>query len=209
MWLAAQVETLRKTGADASFGPRLAAIKGPEPSDADWYRATYSRDFGFADGTDVTRRTAHLPLPGSAFVKARCLTGEPFDARLDHIGGEDVLLFRQLRIKGRRFVWSPRAKVTEYIPQSRIDQTFVLSRRYLSGQHRCLIPTLTRPPQYAEMAEHMAKGAAITALAAPVALAGRLTGRWPPRATGALMSGLGKLTWWRANRTAFYGAGHR
>ena len=208
-WLTAQLATLAATGADASFGPRIAAIEGPEPPDAAWFKDTYSRDLRLEDGADVTARTAHLPLPGSAFVKSRCLTGTPFDERLDAIGGEDVLLFRQLALDGRRFVWSPDARVTEHIPQSRIDHGFVLRRRYLSGQHRCLIPMLTRPPRWREMLEHMAKGALITALAGPPALLGRLSGRWPPVITGVLMSGLGKLTWWRRNRPTLYGHGHR
>lgn len=208
-WLAAQLSTLAATGADASFGPRIAAIDGPEPADAAWFKSTYSRDLAQVDGADVTHRHAHLPLPGCAMVRARCLTGTPFDPRLNDIGGEDVLLFRQLALEGRRFVWSPNARVTEFMPLSRLDHAFVLRRRYLSGQHRCLIPMLTRPPRRREMLEHMAKGVAITALAGPVAVAGRLTGRWPPTVTGILMSGLGKLTWWRKDRPALYGRGHR
>lgn len=211
-WLDAQVTTLRRSGADASFGPRIARIDGQQPADAEWFTSTYARDFGLADGADVTSRDAHLPLPGAAFVKSRTLTvsAGPFDPRLDEIGGEDVLLFRQLRIAGRRFVWSPRAAVVEYIPTSRIDRGFVMRRRYLSGQHRCLVPMLLVPPRRGEMLGHMAKGTLAAALAAPVALCGRgVTGRWPVQATGLMMSGLGKMTWWRKDRAALYGRSHR
>lgn len=208
-WLAAQVGTLLHFGADASFGPRIAAIEGPEPPDATWFKAAYSRDLALPEGTEVGARNAHLPLPGAAFVKARCLAGMPFDPRLDQIGGEDVLLFRQLHLGGRKLVWSPAARVVEHIPPSRLDHRFVLSRRYLSGQHRCLIPALIDPPRTLEIAGHMATGAAVAAVAGPLALAGRASGRWPPTLTGHLMSGLGKLTWWRRDRPALYGRGHR
>lgn len=211
-WLAAQVATLRATGADASFGPRIARIEGAAPPDAELIAKTYSRDLALADGTDVTDRDAHLPLPGAVFVAARCLAGRPgpFDTRLDQIGAEDVLLFRQLRQQGRRFVWSPQARVVEWIPLSRANPGFVMRRRYLSGQHRCLVPMMMEPAQRGEMLGHMAKGAVAAAVAGPVALVARaLTGRWPRRATGLTMSGLGKVTWWRKERPALYGQGHR
>lgn len=210
-WLAAQLATLAATGADGSFGPRVAAIEGPEPPDAAFFKETYSRDLAEPDGTDVSARHAYLPLPGAVLVRARCLADPtPFDARLDHIGGEDVLLFRRLVDRGCRFVWSPRAVVTEHIPALRLDMGFVMRRRYLSGQHRCIVPMLMEPPRRSETALHMAKGAAATLLSAPVALGGRLLARrWPPVATGLLMSGLGKLTWWRGDRPALYGSGHR
>ncbi|WP_226573161.1 glycosyltransferase family 2 protein [Acuticoccus sediminis] len=211
-WIAARVATLRATGADAAFGPRLAKIDGPATPDAALIASTYARDLDLPDGTDVTDRNAYLPLPGSVFVAARCLTDRPgpFDLRLDSIGAEDVLLFRQLQLEGRRFVWSPGGRVTEYIPVSRANARFVMTRRYVAGQHRCMVPMMLVPPRRGEMLEHMAKGAAATAVVGPIALAGRLaTGRWPRRATGLLMSGLGKLTWWRKDRPALYGHSHR
>ena len=208
-WLAAQLATLARTGADASFGPRLATVDGPAGASAAFIVDTYTRDLKLPNGADVTRRDAHLPLPGAAFVKARCLAGAPFDQRLDSIGGEDVLLFRRLRIAGRRFVWSPAATVVETIPSERVDAGFIMQRRYLSGQHRCLIPMLIDPPARAEMLAHMLKGAAAVAVAAPLALAGRLRGAWPVGPTGLMMSGLGKLTWWRREKPRLYGSSHR
>ncbi|WP_075222460.1 glycosyltransferase family 2 protein [Acuticoccus yangtzensis] len=218
-WLAAQVATLAATGADGSFGPRIARIAEDGPRggaagapDAALIASTYSRDLHLADGADVTDRDAHLPLPGAVFLAARCLAMRPgpFDPRLDSIGAEDVLLFRQLREAGRRFVWSPGARVVEEIPAARANPSFVMRRRYVSGQHRCIVPMMLEPPRRGEMLGHMLKGGAALAVAAPLALAGRgLTGRWPERATGLTMSGLGKLTWWRRNGPALYGQGHR
>ncbi|WMS43689.1 glycosyltransferase [Acuticoccus sp. MNP-M23] len=209
-WLAAQVAALRTTGADGSFGPRVAEIDGTAPPGADFFLDTYSRDLGAPAGGDVSDQHAYLPLPGAAFVKARCLAGPaPFDPRLDNIGGEDVLLFRQLVEAGRRFVWAPDAKMVEFIPPARLDAGFILRRRYLSGQHRCIVPMMLEPPRRGEMLEHMAKGAVAAAAMAPVALAGRMGGTWPTRSTGLLMSGLGKLSWWRTKGSSLYGSGHR
>ncbi len=208
-WLAAQVEALRQSGADGSFGPRVAQIDGTAPAGADFFLDTYSRDLGAPMGGDVSESHAYLPLPGAAFVKARCLVGAPFDPRLDHIGGEDVLLFRQLVEAGRRFVWAPEARMVEFIPPERLDAGFIMRRRYLSGQHRCIVPMMLEPPRRGEMLGHMVKGAVAAGLMAPVALAGRLSGTWPTRPTGLLMSGLGKLTWWRTGGSSLYGSGHR
>ncbi|MEM7694604.1 MAG: glycosyltransferase [Pseudomonadota bacterium] len=207
-WLAAQLAALAESGADASFGPRIAQLDAAGASDDALFLDTYSRDLGAAMGADVTADHARLPLPGAVFVKARCLAGAPFDPRLDAIGGEDVLLFRQLAEAGRRFVWAPEATMVEFIPKSRLDARFILKRRFVSGQHRCLIPMMLDPPRRGETAQLMAKGALAVALAGPVAAIGRLSGRWPVRATGLLMSGLGRLTWWRRG-SGLYGEGHR
>ncbi|WP_108662747.1 glycosyltransferase [Acuticoccus kandeliae] len=208
-WLAAQVEALRISGADGSFGPRVARIDGASPMGVEFFLDTYSRDLGQPMAGDVTAMSAYLPLPGSVFVKARCLVGTPFDRRLDNIGGEDVLLFRQLVEAGRRFVWAPNAKMVEIIPPERLDSRFILRRRYLSGQHRCMVPMMLEPPRRKEMLVHMIKGAIAAAAVAPIALFGRIRGSWPPQATGLLMSGLGKISWWHLNGSSLYGDGHR
>ena len=208
-WLAARLTALDRHAADACFGPRIARFEGAPPDDARWFETAYSCDLALDEGEEVAHRYAHLPLTGAVLSRA-CLAGpEPFDPRLDEVGGEDILLFLRLRLSGQRMVWSPQGTVFEHIPSSRVDRSFLMRRRYLSGQHRCLVPMLAEPPQRGETLRLMAEGAAAVSLAGPLALAGRAAGRWPPRPTALLMSGLGRLTWWRKDGPRFYGAAHR
>jgi len=105
-------------------------------------------------------------------------------------------------------VWCDAAPVVERVPAARLSHAYVWRRRYVSGQIRCLVPSLLEPPLRREIAVQMAKGVAQVALAGPVAVAARLSGRWPAQATSAALSGLGKLTWWRRSGPRFYGDGH-
>ena len=206
-WLAARLACLEASGADAVFGPRHGVLEAEPARDAAWFAASVTQDLGIASGTPVEGRCDYLPLTGSLFRRTAFGTGLRFDPRLDRLGGEDILLFKSLREAGARMVWCAAAPVIERVPAARLSHAYVWRRRYVSGQIRCLVPSLLQPPLWREIAVQMAKGAAQVALAGPVALASRLSGRWPARATSIALSGLGKLSWWRSV-PHFYGDGH-
>jgi len=171
---------------------------GPKPRGADRARADLSRDLALPDGAHVGDKTEALALSGAAFVKARCFSmAQPFDPRLDAVGCSDALFFRRLAERGHRLVWSMGARVTAHVPAESTEPAGLMWQRYLSGQCRCLVPMLLDPPRRAEAAFQTMKSGAAVALSAPVALAGRALGGWPPRATGLLMSGLGTIAGWR------------
>lgn len=207
-WLAARLACLEDTGADALFGPRHAVLEAEPQRDAAWFAASFTQDLGLPSGAPVDGRCDYLPLTGSLFRRACFDTGLAFDPRLDRLGGEDVLLFKSVRAAGARMVWCAEAPVLEHVPASRLDHGYIWRRRYASGQIRCLVPSLLAPPLRREIAVQMAKGAAQVALAGPLAVAGRLAGRWPPQATAIALSGLGKLGWWRKTGPRLYGEGH-
>ncbi|MGX1307380.1 succinoglycan biosynthesis protein ExoM [Amorphus suaedae] len=207
-WLARRLACMEASGADAVFGPRHAVLERTPERDAAWFAASFTQDLGVASGTGVAARCDYLPLTGTLFRRARFDAGIGFDPRLDKLGGEDVLLFKRLRQAGARLVWCADAPVVEHVPASRLDHGYIWRRRYASGQIRCLVPSLLEPPLWREVAAQMAKGAAQVALAGPLALAGRLTGAWPPHPTAIALSGLGKLGWWRTTGPRFYGEGH-
>lgn len=208
-WLANRLDCLRTSGADVVFGPHRALLDGEPETDHDWFIASFSRSLPLATGASVAGLCDHLALPGSIYIKARCFAdGVGFNTRLDQIGGEDVLNSKRLRDAGRRMIWCNGAEIIEHVPASRLTHAYVWRRRYVSGQIRCLVPSLLDPPVRSEIAVQMAKGLAQVALAGPLCLAGRITGRWPPRLTAITASGLGKLTWWRKAGPRLYGAGH-
>jgi len=207
-WLATRLACLDSSGADAVFGPRHALIEDDAPADAAWFAAAFTQDLEMASGTPVSDRCDYLPLTGALLRRSCFETGLRFDPRLDRIGGEDILLFKTLRDKSARMVWYAGTAVVEHVPASRLVHAYVWRRRYVSGRIRCLVPSLLRPPARREIAVQMAKGAAQVALAGPLALAGRLAGRWPPKLTSIALSGLGKLNWWRGTGPRFYGEDH-
>ena len=57
----------------------------------------------------------------------------PFDNRFALIGGSDSVLFAELRKKGHRILWCPKAIVTENVPASRLTVKWVLSRSFRIG----------------------------------------------------------------------------
>jgi len=206
-WLATRLACLEEAGADALFGPRHALLERRPETDAAWFEDAFTQDLKVASGTPVADRCDYLPLTGSLVRRAGLGDRLRFDPRLDRTGGEDILLFKTLREAGARMIWCDAAPVVEHVPASRLAHSYIWRRRYVSGQIRCLIPSLLDPPKRGEVAVQMAKGAAQVALAGPLALAGRLAGRWPAQATSVALSGLGKLTWWRTG-PHFYGDGH-
>ena len=207
-WLAARLACLEASGADAVFGPRHGVLEAEPARDAAWFAASVTQDLGVASGTPVERRCDYLPLTGALFRRTWFDAGLRFDPRLDATGGEDILLFKSLREADARMVWCAAAPVIERVLAARLSHAYVWRRRYVSGQIRCRVPSLLEPPLRREIAIQMAKGAAQVALAGPVAVAGRLSGRWPAQTTSVALSGLGKLTWWRRSGPRFYGDGH-
>jgi hypothetical protein len=111
-WLAAFLQTIRRTGADLAVGPvypRFAA-------GADAYvRQTYTRDAQVPSGTPLERWGG---IGNSLLDKERCFAGtsEPFDPRFGLSGGEDALFLHQLRRRGGTIVWCADAAVRESIP---------------------------------------------------------------------------------------------
>jgi succinoglycan biosynthesis protein ExoM len=205
-WLANHVATARRTGAAAVFGPVGAEAEDEKPIGP--FAPYFSRWLDLPDGTDVTGRAAYLGTNNSMFERAVCLAGEePFDTGMNEIGGEDTLLLKRLVEEGKRFAWSARGVVTEWVPERRLNWAYVRKRKFLSGQIRVLAHWKSRPVEWLRIAFWMAAGSIQVVLHGLTALV--FTPIDPIRAEKArvkLHGGLGKLLWMRS-RPALYGSG--
>jgi hypothetical protein len=131
-------QILCATQADAAFGPVEPIFERQvELVNSD---NLYRRCVSQASGTDISRLYYKLGTGNSCFVRARCFdTDEPFSAKFNISGGEDSYFLKGLVAKGRKLIWSPNARVLEWIPKSRCCFRYLLLRRFLSGQIRCRI----------------------------------------------------------------------
>jgi hypothetical protein len=191
-WLAAFLETIRRTGADLAVGPvypRFAAA-------ADAYvRQTYTRDAQVPSGTALERWGG---IGNSLLDKERCFAGtsEPFDPRFGLSGGEDALFLHQLRRRGGTIVWCADAAVRESIPAERLSPRHLLRREFRGAQTLTFVCTAVTPPQRGQAALWMAVGCVQILMYAPLALVlrGLRDQRWLPMAAKAV-GGLGKVLW--------------
>lgn len=206
-WLAALLTTARRTGADAVFGPVTA--QGEEGRELGAMAAYFSRRIDLPTGADITDRAAYLGTNNSMFRRDRCLPEpEPFEPLLNSVGGEDSLLLKRLVAAGRRLTWSAEAGIVEWVPAKRMSWTYIRRRKFLSGQIRTFVFTMTDPPSWPRVGLWMAVGAAQSVLAGSAALA-----TWPVRSgahlrwTATLFGALGKVFWARRFRPSLYGRG--
>jgi glycosyltransferase involved in cell wall biosynthesis len=206
-WLSSLVATVRKTGADAVFGPVIA--KGERSASIQGFARYFSRQIELPDGADITKRVAHLGTNNSMFDRLRCLREiSPFDEALNSSGGEDSLLLKRLAIAGRRFCWAAEARVVEWVPESRLNWGYVRKRKFLSGQIRVFVLGMLQPVRRLEIASWMAIGAVQLSLGA-IAMLVLMPFRGPryARASVTFFAGLGKLLWLPRFRPALYGSG--
>ena len=204
-WIANLLAVARRTGADAVFGPIEARAEGGKMGGFSPY---FSRTLAAADGADITTLSAHLGTNNSMFHRG-CLDGaEPFDIRLNAIGGEDSLLIERLKLGGRRFAWAARASVIEWAPPRRLTWAYVRKRKFLSGQIRVFVQRMASPSRWDRIAVWMGIGLAQFVLAGVAALALRpLAPDRSARARATAWGGLGKVLWQARFRPTLYGAG--
>ena len=206
-WLAALVSVQARYDADVVFGP----VHGRAPADVVRHRAYFERFFSRLDpapegviehyygcGCSLLRRAA-LPHPQ-----------RPFSTERNDRGGEDDLLFAQMKAAGVRFAWAPDAWVWEDPAPERLTLGYTLRRAFVYGQGPAVQCVAAEPPDWAGMARWAVIGSA------QAVVYGLLAGAmWVARAPGRAqmadraMRGLGKVLWQRPFRIRFYGRGAR
>ena len=206
-WIWRHIETLRSSGADASFGPVRAVAEEGNPSRM--LLDFFSRAIDRLDGADITDLAALLGTNNSVFLRERCFAREDvFDTTLNETGGEDSLLLQQLVIEGRKFAWAGRAGVIEWVPPRRLNWAYVARRRFLSGQIRTFVQHMLGPTRWPQVMFWMVAGALQAPLWFTMSLSLAVIDRdRAAQARSKAWGGLGKVLWARRFRPRLYGGG--
>jgi hypothetical protein len=203
-WLAAFLETMRRSGADLAVGPVYPRFPAGDPAGDAYRRRRYTRDARVPTGTPLPQWAG---IGNTILDKERCFAGaQPFDPALGLTGSEDTLFLRQLLRNGRKLVWCAEAAVHETVPADRLTPRYLLKRAFHGGQAATFVCATVRPPEAARAARLMLAGGIQAVLYGPAAVALRLLRRnqWLPLMDKAA-GGLGKLLWHPRLHPQLYG----
>ncbi|WP_419251761.1 glycosyltransferase family 2 protein [Caulobacter sp. ErkDOM-YI] len=202
-WLAALLAAQLRYDADVVFGPVRARAPDSVAEHRDYLERFFSRlgpaqagviDHYYGCGDSLLRRAA-LPDPVS-----------PFAAERNQIGGEDDMLFGQMKAAGATFAWEPAAWVWEDPVPDRLTLDYTLARAFAYGQGPSAHCAASSPPDAVGVARWMAIGVGQAAVFGAVAGFKWLTrssdrADWLDKAA----RGLGKALWWGPFKIHFYG----
>ncbi len=202
-WLAAMIGAQVALGADVVFGP----VRGRAPPEIQAHRSYLEWFFSRRGPAQQTLLEDYYGC-GCSYLKRSALPDPhaPFSAIRNHIGGEDDLLFGQMKVAGARFGWAPDAWVWEDPVPSRLSLDYTLRRAFAYGQGPASAAAAKSPPDWAAVAGWMVKG---LFQAAGFGLVAGL--KWLTRSPDLAMTldraarGLGKTFWWGPFKIHFYG----
>jgi glycosyltransferase involved in cell wall biosynthesis len=123
-WLNHLLLAQSSSGADVVVGPTLPQF---EANTATWiqetgYFAKPQNPDSFEDlQADPPAATCNALINSEIFSRL----GLRFDPLLALSGGEDKLLFQDIKMRGFKFVWATRASVTEWIPRDRATFSYM------------------------------------------------------------------------------------
>jgi hypothetical protein len=202
-WLAALLAAQIKYDADVVFGPVRARAPDSVAEHREYLERFFSRlgpaeagviDHYYGCGDSLLRRAA-LPDPVSPFATER-----------NQIGGEDDMLFGQMKAAGAVFAWEPAAWVWEDPVPERLTLDYTIARAFAYGQGPSAHCAAASPPDRVGVARWMAIGVGQAAVFGAVAGLKWLTkagdrADWLDKAA----RGLGKTLWWGPFKIHFYG----
>ena len=202
-WLAKLIEIQRRFDADVVFGP----VRGRAPDGVVKHRSYLERFFSrvgpaeaglieqaYGCGDSLVRRAA-LPDPN-----------HPFSPERNRTGGEDDLLFAEMKAAGARFAWAPDAYVWEDPAPERLSLRYAIARAFAYGQGPTRQSASANPPDRLGVARWMLIGvgqAIVFGLLA--AVKGLIRAPDWAFAFDRAARGLGKVFWWRPFTIHFYG----
>lgn len=202
-WLASLLDAQARFGADVVFGP----VRGRAPAHVTRHRAYLERFFS-REGPDASGPIDHYYGCGNSLLRRAALPHpeRPFSAIRNHIGGEDDLLFGQMKASGARFAWAAEAWVWEDPVPSRLSLRYTLARAFAYGQGPTAACAAESPPNWLGVAGWMAQGLV------QAAVFGAFAGvQWIARSPRFAFTadraarGLGKTFWFGPFKIEFYG----
>jgi glycosyltransferase involved in cell wall biosynthesis len=202
-WLASLLAVRERFGADVVFG----AVRGFAPDQVRQHRPYLERFFS-REGPAEAQLIDHPYGCGDSLISRAALPPReaPFSLAQNLIGGEDDMLFQEMKAAGARFAWSPEAWVYEHPGPSRLTLGYALRRAFAYGQGPTYACIHRSPPDRLGAARWMAVGVVQAALFGLIA-AGKWLARAPDRAFALdrAARGLGKLLWFPPFKPRFYG----
>ncbi|HEX4180951.1 MAG TPA: glycosyltransferase family 2 protein [Caulobacteraceae bacterium] len=202
-WLAGLLDAQARFEADLVFGPVRARVPDSAGAHRGYLEHFFSRldpaaagpiNYYYGCGDSLVRRAALPGLP------------HPFAEARNHIGGEDDLLFSQMRALGARIAWAPEAWVWEDPAPDRLTLRYAIRRAFVYGQGAPTHCANAVPPDRLGVAGWMIQGIAQAAIFGLLALA-----QWAIRAPRRAFTldraarGLGKTFWWSPFKVRLYG----
>lgn len=202
-WLAALLSVQARFQADAVFGP----VQGRAPAQVIRHRAYLERFFS-REGPSQSGPIEHYYGCGNSLVRRAALPDpeRPFSSIRNHIGGEDDLLFGQMKAAGARFAWAAEGFVWEDPVPARLTLRYALPRAFAYGQGPTAAAAARTPPDWLGVAGWMAQGVAQAAVFGTLAAI-----KWMVRApdfaatADKAVRGLGKTLWFGPFKIEFYG----
>jgi glycosyltransferase involved in cell wall biosynthesis len=202
-WIAALLDAQRRYRADIVFGPVRARIPDAIVEHRAYLEHFFSREDAADEGLidryygcgDCLVRRAALPARPAPFCESRNLSG-----------GEDDLLFAEMKAAGARIAWAPQAWVWEDPIPERINLRYAILRAFVYGQGAPTSCADAVPPDRLGVAGWMLQGLAQAAIFGLLAAL-----QWPIRMPRRAFSldraarGLGKTFWWEPFRVQLYG----
>lgn len=202
-WLADLVAVQNETKADVVFGPIEARLPEAAAEPRSYFQLFFSRilegesrliDKPYGCGNSLLKRETVL----------KGLT--PFNPCTNETGGEDDLLWQDVRTWGGTFAWAKDAWVYEDVPESRASWSYLTKRSFAYGHNTTAQWADGAQASYAKVAYSMARGVLQTIAMAPIALVLWLV-RHDKRAWAfdKMVRGLGKVLWFGPFKVGFYG----
>lgn len=202
-WLASLIRVADAHTADVVFAPTRTRLIATPREHTDFFHAFFARDPGHVDGAiDVFYGAGNSLIRRDALPSA-----EPFSDARNEIGGEDDLLFQQMKAAGARFAWSSLAIVWETPDQKRVTLGYTLKRAFAYGQGPATHCWFAAPRDVKGAGFWMMVGVGQVLAHAPLALLA-----WGVRAPRRafvyrrLVEAVGKVAWMPVIKPKFYGA---
>jgi GT2 family glycosyltransferase len=131
-WLNHLLLAQQATEADIVVGPTSPVFQG---GTAAWIPNTGYFDKPHRPGSLIDMQDDPPAATCNALVRASVFTRHHyrFDPALSLSGGEDKLLFQELKQHGYRVAWAANAQVHEYVPSDRATLAYMLQEEYRRG----------------------------------------------------------------------------
>jgi succinoglycan biosynthesis protein ExoM len=140
-WLLNLYKAMQKYPSDGVLGPIISYFETVPPG---WIvKGNLFDRKSFATGT-VIQNVRYLRM-GNVLLHRNLFDDKEnlFDPRFGRTGGEDSDFFRRMMLKGKYFVWCDEACVNEYVPNERMNRTYLLRKAFLGGMSHAASNKLT------------------------------------------------------------------